>query len=63
MIINIKQDYAALRAGQYPAVKDQLDAIFKLAQALKANGIKLPEDTLAWIDRCQAVKDKYPKNK
>lgn len=61
MIIQIKQNYAGLRKGEYPSSGDQLDAVFKLAKALKDAGIELPADTLAWIDQCQAVKDKYPK--
>jgi len=61
MIINIKQNYAGLRSAEYPKQGDQLDAVFKLAKALREAGIELPADTLAWIERCEAVKAKYPK--
>jgi hypothetical protein len=40
--------YAKNRAGEYPAVVDQLDTIFH-------NGLD------AWKAQIQAVKDKYPK--
>jgi hypothetical protein len=43
-------DYRALRAAEYPAIGDQLDALFKA-------GV-FPADMAAAI---QAVKDKYPK--
>jgi len=40
---------------------DQLDAVFKLAQALRDQGTALPDDVLAWVDQCERVKAKYPK--
>lgn len=43
-------DYRALRAAEYPAIGDQLDALFKAGA--------FPADMAAQI---QAVKDKYPK--
>ena len=61
MTINHKEPYGPLRAKAYPKVTDQLDAVFKLAVALRAQGIILPPETADWIDQCQHVKDTYPK--
>lgn len=61
MKIPVEQDYKQLRQPAYPATGEQLDAIFKLAKALQAVGVQLPEETIAWIEVCQSVKDKYPK--
>lgn len=44
-------EYQRLRAKEYPPVEDFLDAIVKGDDAQKQ----------AYIDACQAVKDKYPK--
>ena len=49
-------DYQALRATQYPAITDQLDAIMKWA-ALNAPDGSLKE----MADRCMAVKQMFPK--
>lgn len=59
MKVTVEQDYKQLRQKEYAEVGNQLDAVFKLAKALKEQGIKLPQDTLNWIDSCQAVKDKF----
>lgn len=61
MLIRHIEPHGPLRSKVYPEVGDQLDAIFKMACALKEQGISLPADTLAWIDQCQAVKETYPK--
>lgn len=53
--------YRELRARAYPPVRDQLDAIYKLAQAMRDAGTPLPPEVEQWIDACQAVKQKYPK--
>lgn len=42
-------------------VCDQLDAVFKMAKALRDAGIELPAGTLAWIAHCEGVKTKYSK--
>ncbi|WP_198958957.1 hypothetical protein [Candidimonas nitroreducens] len=42
-------------------MRDQLDAIYKLAQAMRDAGTPLPPEVEQWIDACQAVKQKYPK--
>ena len=59
MKVTVEQDYKQLRQKEYEDVGNQLDAVFKLAKALKEQGITLPEDTLLWIDSCQSVKDKF----
>lgn len=50
-----------LRAKAYPPLTEQLDAIMKGFKALRDAGIALPEETLAWIESCEAVKLKYTK--
>lgn len=60
--IRHREPYAPLRESAYPPVGDQLDAVFKLAQALRDQGIVLPAQVLSWVDRCERVKLKYPKN-
>lgn len=50
-----------MRAAAYPEIGDQLDAMVKLGLALRAQGIDLPEDVTAWLDKCEAVKLKHPK--
>lgn len=56
-----KVDHAAARARMYPKVGDQLDAVYKMATALRAQGIELPSETLNWLDQVAAVKAKIPK--
>lgn len=61
VVENVKElSYAEKRALEYPYLGDQLDAIFKGFKALQA-GESIPQDTIAWLDAIQAVKDKYPK--
>lgn len=59
MKIKHSTPYGPLRAGAYPKVGDQLAAIVALAQALREQGLVLPQETLDWLDKCQAVKDRY----
>jgi len=59
--IQHSEPYAPLRAAAYPALGDQLDAVLKLAQALHQKGIELPDETRAWIEKCEEVKQRYPK--
>ncbi|KAK50380.1 hypothetical protein [Bordetella bronchiseptica] len=33
----------------------------KLAAALQAAGMQLPDDVTRWVEQCQAIKRKYPK--
>lgn len=63
MKIRHSTPHEPLRARAYPSTGEQLDAIFKLAQALKEQGILLPPETVQWIDNCQAVKNKFVKNR
>lgn len=52
--------YAHKRMTEYPPIPDQIDAIKKGFDALRESGIALPDETTAWLDSVQAVKDKYP---
>lgn len=62
MKIRHSEPYGPLRSAAYPDIGEQLDAVFKLAEALKDQGFTLPEATLQWIEKCRAVKTVYPKN-
>src|SRR3546814_20775582 len=42
--IQHKEPHGPLRAAEYPPITDQIDAIFKLAKALREQGINLPPD-------------------
>lgn len=55
-----KSDYVQKRRMAYPAIGDQLDAIYKLAAHMKEKGEPLPPDVERWIQQCKSVKDKYP---
>lgn len=57
----VVSDVAMLRAGQYPRIGDQLDAVMKLAAHLRGQGMALPSEVEAWIDRCEDVKRRFPK--
>lgn len=61
MKIRHVDDYRKRRKAEYPPVGEQLDAIMKLAAELREQGIRLPEETEQWIDRCMEVKSKYRK--
>lgn len=60
-VLNLKGSYIERRRREYPPVSDQLDAMVKLGLALRAQGIDLPDDVTAWLDKCEAVKLKHPK--
>lgn len=60
MRIKHVEPYGPLRAGAYPPVEDQLDALVKLAHALRRQ-VALPPEVISWIDACLAVKETYPK--
>lgn len=63
--INHTSDYRQRRSEEYQRPPDQLDAIFKGFKAIRdANipGLTLPQDTLDWIARIEAVKEKLPKS-
>ena len=57
MKITHTRDYREARQESYPATGDQLDALFKYFSALP----EVPPELQAWVDACQAVKDRYPK--
>lgn len=59
----VPQDYARLRLTTYPPRDDQLDALWKLVDALAAASPRavLPADALAIRDRIAAAKSRYPK--
>lgn len=61
MKIKHKKDYRPLRQGKYPAIGDQLDAIYKGFLALKEQGFKLPDETLDWMSEIKEVKDTFKK--
>lgn len=63
MKIHHREPYGPLRQREYPDIGDQLDAIYKMAEFLNREGIPLPPETTAWLDKCRAVKEKYPKGK
>lgn len=50
-----------LRRREYPDIRDQLDAIYKLAAALRDQGVALPDEVKQWIDKCAEVKRRNPK--
>lgn len=60
MKIEHKIDVGGLRRAEYPDVGEQLDAVFKMAKSLRDQGIRIPDETIAWIASCEAVKQKYP---
>ena len=61
MRIHHTPEHKKARAAAYPSIGDQLDAIRKAFGLLHANGVELPDETLACLMRCQEVKTKYPK--
>jgi hypothetical protein len=56
-------DADLIRAGQYPRIGDQLDAIMKLAAHLRSQGIELPAEVDSWVDACLEVKRRIPQSK
>lgn len=60
--IDIRADYATARAAAYPPIGDQLDALAKLAAALRdAKAVALPPEVLDWLAKVEAVKTRHPK--
>lgn len=55
--------YAEMRAGAYPALGDQLDAIWKVINQLCLEGTELPQDGNDMLGRILAVKREHPKPK
>lgn len=61
MKIKHKEDYRPLRQGKYPAIGEQLDAIYKGFEALHLQGFELPQETLDWMSKIKEVKDTFKK--
>jgi hypothetical protein len=55
------RQHVPLRAAEYPAIGDQLDALLKGFAQLGTQGATLPPDLAAVIDTWQAVKAAHPK--
>ncbi|MGN5479538.1 hypothetical protein ACTMU2_29390 [Cupriavidus basilensis] len=56
--IVLASDYGALRAAAYPAVGDQLEAMWK---AIAAAGVPLPAQAIDVLAKIDEVKQDYPK--
>lgn len=61
MKIDHKEDYQQLRRQNYPAVGDQLDALWAIINQLLNKGTVSDPDAAAIAARIQAVKKKFPK--
>jgi hypothetical protein len=61
MKLHHKVDVAPRRAAEYPSMGEALDAIMKGFAALIEQGVALPAETLAWVEKCKAVKAAHPK--
>lgn len=55
------EDYRRLRAQAYPSLGEQFDAVYKMAVALRDQGIELPPETLEWLEAVEHVKQTYKK--
>lgn len=55
------KNYKELRQEEYPPIGDQLDAIYKLTEALQET-LNLPPEVQSWISELDAVKAKFPKD-
>ena len=58
--VRIDADYATARRAAYPDIGDQLDAMFKIIEAIRRSE-PLPADALEVLDKVRAVKAVYPK--
>lgn len=56
-----KYRYKQLRADEYPAIGDQLDAIWKELNARRLKGENLTQDADDMLGQILAVKRKHPK--
>ena len=61
MKIRHVDDYRKRRKAEYPPIGDQLDAVMKMAAALREQGFQFPPEVEQWVARCQEVKAKYRK--
>lgn len=62
MKIKHKEDYRPLRQGKYPAIGEQLDAIYKGFEALQMQGFLLPEETIDWMNEIRTIKSTFKKD-
>ena len=53
--------YIGKRREEYPDEVEQIDALWKMAKHLKANGTDIGTDAQAMLDIIEAAKVKYPK--
>ena len=60
-IYNVDLSYIGKRREEYPDETEQLDALWKMAKHLKANGTDIGADAEAILDSIAASKLKYPK--
>ena len=61
MKIQHDEDYRTLRRDAYPSFGDQFDAVYKMAVALRDQGIQLPKETLDWLLTIEQIKKTYKK--
>jgi hypothetical protein len=61
MKIHHEVDPRPLRKKAYMGIGEQLDALMKGFAALQEKGVDLPPETVAWIDHCKSVKDRFKK--
>ena len=54
--------YIGRRKAEYPIVSDALNCILEAFKVLKAGGINLGPEADKWINACESVKTKIPKN-
>lgn len=59
MKIHHQSDHAERRRAEYPAIGDQLDALWKALAAMPHG--TLPPEADAMLERIRAIKDEYPK--
>ena len=60
-IYNVDLSYIGKRREEYPDEVEQIDALWKMAKHLKANGTDIGTDAQAMLDIIEAAKVKYPK--
>lgn len=53
--------YDVLRRSDYPTIGDQLDALWKVINQMRLDGLNIPQDADDLLGQILAVKKKYPK--
>ena len=61
MIINTPIPHTKLRRVAYPEVGEQLDALMKVIKNLSDQGVDIGNEGRELIEKCEHVKDQYPK--